>query len=65
MEELMPMLTGPRGDTLVEVDISSNGIIGGGGPGLVDQVVACGKGFEVVRTVTALVLRKVTAGAAT
>jgi hypothetical protein len=67
MEELMPMLTGPRGDTLVEVDISSNGIIGGGGQGLVDQVVACGKGFEVVMGGGAgqLVLRKVTAGAAT
>ena len=33
MEELMPMLTGPRGDLLVEVDISGNGIIGGGGQG--------------------------------
>ena len=49
MEELMPMLTGPRGDLLVEVDISGNGIIGGGGQGLIDQVVGCGKGFEVVR----------------
>jgi hypothetical protein len=63
MEELMPLLTGPRGDTLLEVDISGNGIIGGGGQGLIDQVVACGKGFEVVHNpgIGQLVLRKAVA----
>ena len=63
MEELMPMLTGPRGDLLVEVDISANGIIGGGGQGLIDQVVGCGKGFEVVMEGTGqLLLRKAAGG---
>ena len=44
----------------MEVDISANGIIGGGGQGLIDQVVGCGKGFEVVKEegTGQLVLRK-------
>ena len=48
----------------MEVDISGNGIIGGGGQGLIDQVVGCGKGFEVVtgeKGTGQLVLRKAAA----
>ena len=56
----MPMLTGFRGDTLVEVDLSANGILSSGGQGLIDQVVGCGKGFEVAKggAPGQLVLRK-------
>ena len=62
--QMMPMLTGFRGDTLVEVDLSANGILSSGGQGLIDQVVGCGKGFEVVHNpgIGQLVLRKAAGG---
>lgn len=62
-EALMPMLTGAGAESLVEVNLTGNGIIGDGGQSLVDEVVLnANNGFELTAQLeshsSCLILRK-------